>query len=227
MNYRTQLRAGLFVVAAPFVMLTPALAQTADTGFQPGQVLVHIDAVGVFKDASAKVYVGGGKIPGASVSSPPDPSISFDLDYFLTPHIAIDAYAGLPPHTQVNGAGTIKPLKTLATFNYGPAVLSAEYRFDRIGGFSPYAAVGLNYTIFMNVHHDALYNVKIPDAFGAAFKVGFDYRINRSWSANFYVLHVLLGTRVSATADPGGTVPAVAKSTINPTIIGGGIGYAF
>jgi outer membrane protein len=77
------------------------------------------------------------------------------------------------------------------------------------------------------VHHEALYNVKIPNAFGAAFKLGFDYDISPEWTANFYVMHILLGTRVSASVDPSGSIPAIAKATINPTIIGAGIGYRF
>jgi outer membrane protein len=204
----------------------PSLAQTASDDMT-GKFLVHVDALGVFKNDSAKISVGGQRVPGATISSPNDVTLSFDAAYFVTPNIAIDLYAGLPPRAVIRGAGTISGYGTLATTNYGPAVLSAEYHFNNLGAFHPYLGVGLNYTLFLNVHHEALYNVKIPDAFGAAFRLGFDYDIGPSWTANFYVMHILLGTRVSASADPAGAIPAVAKATINPTIIGAGIGYRF
>lgn len=205
----------------------PAAAQRVPVDDTSGKWIVHLDAAGVFKNDSAEVFVGGQRVPGATISSPDDATATFDLGYFVTPNIAINLYAGLPPRAVIKGAGTIHAFGTLATTNYGPAVLSAEYHLNNLGAFHPYAGIGLNYTLFLNVHHEALYNVKIPNAFGTAFKLGFDYDIGPSWTANFYVMHILLGTRVSATADPAGTIPAVAKATINPTIIGAGIGYRF
>ncbi len=204
-----------------------ASAQTAPAGYTSGKWIVHLDAAGVFKNDSAEVFVGGQRVPGATISSPNDATVTFDIGYFVTPNIAIDLYAGLPPRAVIKGAGSISSFGTLATTNYGPAVLSAEYHFNNFGAFHPYAGIGLNYTLFLNVHHEALYNVKVPDAFGAAFKLGFDYDIAPNWTANFYVMHILLGTRVSASVDPAGTIPAVAKTTINPTVIGAGIGYRF
>jgi len=205
----------------------PSLAQSAPVDDPPSKWVVHLDAAGVFKNDSAEVFVGGQRVPGASISSPNDATVTVDLGYFVTPNIAVDLYAGIPPRAVIKGAGTISAFGTLATTNYGPAVLSAEYHFNNFGAFHPYAGIGVNYTMFLNVHHEALYNVKVPDAFGAAFKLGFDYDIGPNWTANFYVMHILLGTRVSASVDPAGTIPAVAKATINPTIVGAGIGYRF
>ncbi len=179
----------------------PARAQTDQA---PGTLLVHIDAAG-----------------------PADETITFDVDYFLTPNFSVDFFAGLPPRAVIRGAGTLSGAGTLATTNYGPAVLTGEYHVTGLGAFHPYVAAGLDYTLFLNIHHEALYDVKIPNAFGAAFKLGMDYDVTPSWSAHFYVMHIFLGTRVSASAVPGGAVPAVAKATIDPTIIGAGLGYRF
>jgi outer membrane protein len=224
MNLKLFAAAGLAVCCGAAIG-APALAQTAADA--PGTVVVHIDAAGVFKNASAKVYIAGARVPGGSIGSPADETITFDAAYFLTPNFAVDLYAGLPPRAVIRGAGTLSGAGTLATTNYGPAVLSGEYHVTGLGAFHPYVAAGVNYTLFLNIHHEALYNVKIPDAFGAAFKIGFDYDISPAWSAHFYVMHIFLGTRVSASAVPGGAVPAVAKATIDPTIIGAGIGYRF
>ena len=171
--------------------------------------------------------MAGAKVPGASISSPDDFALTFDASYFLTPNIAINLLGGIPPRTSVKGAGTVGSFGTLATVSYGPAVLSGEYHLNDLGRFHPYAGIGLNYTIFLRVSDGSLHNVKTPDAFGAAFKVGVDYDIGSSWTLNFYAIHILVGNRISASIDPAGTVPAVAKATINPTAIGAGIGYRF
>jgi outer membrane protein len=205
----------------------PCLAQTGPATETPGNWLVHADAAGIFKDASAEVFIGGARVPGGTISSPSDATVTFDAAYFLTPNFAIDLYAGIPPRAVIRGAGTLSDTGTLATTNYGPAVLSGEYHFTGLGGFHPYVAAGLNYTLFLNIHHEALYDVKIPNAFGAALKLGVDYDLSPAWSAHFYVMHIFLGTRVSAFAVPDGSVPAVAKATIDPTIIGAGMGYRF
>jgi outer membrane protein len=212
-------------IACQLAGVSAALAQTAPT--RVGNWIVHVDAAGVFKNASAEVYVGGARVPGGSIASVPDATVTFDAAYFLTPQFAVDVYAGLPPRAVIRGANSLSGLGTLATTNYGPAVLSFEYHPFDIGGFHPFVAVGVNYTLFLNIHNEALYDTKIPDNFGAAFKVGLDYDITPRWTANFYAMTILLGTRVSAFADPAATIPAVAKATINPTIIGFGVGYRF
>jgi outer membrane protein W len=51
--------------------------------------------------------------------------------------------------------------------------------------------------------------------------------LNSRWTAHFYALHILTGNRITASADPAGTIPVFAQATINPTIVGAGIGYRF
>lgn len=186
--------------------------------------MVHLDLAGVLMNSSANVDIAGARVPGGSVSIGNNVTATFDLSYFFTPNWAVNAYAGIPPRAVVKGAGTLAPAGTLATVNYGPAVLSGEYHFTNFGAFKPYIGIGLNYTIFMNVQDRALQDVKVPNAFGAAFKIGADYDIADRWTAHAYVQQILLSTRVSASA---GGAPAVAKTTINPTIIGAGIGWRF
>ena len=57
---------------------------------------------------------------------------------------------------------------------------------------------------------------------GAAIQAGFDYNISGHWFANFDVKQVFLNTEARIN---GGTI--IAKTALNPTIIGAGIGYRF
>jgi outer membrane protein len=204
-----------------------AQSATDDDASLPSKWLVHLDATGIFKNASANIAVGGAGVPGASISSSADATVSVDANYFLTPNIAIDLIGGIPPRTSLKGTGNIGFLGTLATTSYAPAVLSVDYHLNDLGRFHPYAGIGLNYTLFFRVSDGSLHNVKFDNAFGVVFKVGVDYDIDRRWTANFYALQILLHDRITASVDPTGTIPAVAKATINPTVIGAGIGYRF
>jgi outer membrane protein len=217
---------GLTVVSL-FPVGAAAQGAVAAEGPAAGDWLVHLDATGVFKNTSAKISVAGAEVPGASISSPNDVTVSFDLSYFLTPNIAINLLGGIPPRTTVKGAGSITSLGTLATTSYAPALLSTDYHLNSLGRFHPYAGIGLDYTIFFRVSDGSLHNAKIDNAFGVAFRIGVDYDLNSRWTAHFYALHILTGNRITASADPAGTIPVFAQATINPTIVGAGIGYRF
>jgi outer membrane protein len=215
------------VTVGSFPAVAAAQGAATDDGLAAGNWLVHLDAVGIFKHSSADISVAGTGVPGASISSPDDVTLSVDANYFLTPNFAIDLVGGIPPRTPIKGAGSIGYLGTLATTSYAPAVLSVDYHLNNLGRFHPYAGIGLNYTLFFRVSDGSLHNVKFDNAFGVAFKLGVDYDIDRRWTANFYALQILLGNHITASIDPAGTVPAVAKATTNPTVVGAGIGYRF
>jgi outer membrane protein len=206
---------------------TPAPEPTGDGVKRDSEFkhwLVHLDAAGVFMNESAKIYVGGRRVPGGSVAIGNDPTLTFDVSYLFTPNLAINIYSGVPPRAAVKGAGSLAQLGALATTRYGSVALSGEYHFTNFERLQPYVGAGVNYTPFLDVRDRALSNVQIPSAFGAAFKVGADYQLTGRWTAHSYVQQILLSTRVSAMVDGIGVV---TKTTINPTVIGAGVGWRF
>lgn len=186
--------------------------------------LVHVDVANVVTNENADVAVGGAPVPGGSVSMGDNTTVSFDASYFLTPHFAINAYAGYPPRAHLEGAGTLAPLGALASANYGPLTVSGEYHFSGLGAFRPYVGVGVTYAVFLNVDDSALSDVSVDNAFGPALKLGLDYDVSERWTVHAYVQQVWLKTDVSATA---GGAPASARVTIDPTIVGVGLGYRY
>ncbi|WP_230290961.1 OmpW family protein [Croceicoccus sp. Ery5] len=216
------------------VMLSwPAQAQENQTGLpyaaEPSgddfrRWLLHVDIANVFTNESADVAVGGARVPDGSVSMADNPTITFDASYFVTPNFAVNVYAGYPPRAHIKGAGSLAAFGTLANANYGPLTVSGEYHFSDLGAFKPYIGVGVTYAVFLNVDDAALSNVDVDNAFGPAFKLGLDYDISERWTVHGYVQQVWLSTDVSATV---GGAPAAANVTIDPTIVGVGLGYRF
>ncbi|MBN9464820.1 OmpW family outer membrane protein [Brevundimonas sp.] len=186
--------------------------------------LVHVDVANVVTNESADVAVGGAPLPGGSVSMADNATVTFDVSYFLTPNFAINAYAGYPPRAHIEGAGPLAAFGTLASANYGPLTVSGEYHFSGLGALRPYVGVGVTYAVFLDVDDNALSDVSVDNAFGPALKLGLDYDVSERWTLHAYVQQVWLKTDVSATV---GGAPASARLTIDPTVVGVGLGYRF
>ncbi len=67
-------------------------------------------------------------------------------------------------------------------------------------------------------------HVSFSNNVGAAIQAGFDYNFTGHWFANFDVKQIFLNT--TAHVDALGTT-IVAKTALNPLVIGAGIGYRF
>lgn len=185
---------------------------------------VSFDVSGVLMHPSASADIAGMPVPGASAAVDNSVTATMDLAYFLTPSIAVDLYAGIPPKTSFRAAGSIGAIGTVATTRYGPAVLSLEYHFRGLGRWEPYVGAGVTYTAFFDTHGAALSDATLSNAWGGAIKAGVRYFIGPAWAVNFYVQQVFVSTRLSAQLGP---LPVSAKVTLNPTVIGAGFSYRF
>jgi outer membrane protein len=65
-------------------------------------------------------------------------------------------------------------------------------------------------------------SLSLDNSVGAAVQAGFDYNLIGHWFANFDVKQIFLNT--TAHID-GGAI--IAKTALNPLIVGAGIGYRF
>jgi outer membrane protein len=223
-------RQKLLVLAAALLAgpwCVSARAQTADGGNT--RWMINLAGSGVFfPDLSAKVFLAGSQVPGASLTVPSQGTPSFDVGYFITPSLAIDVFAGVPPKTQILGTGPLAPLGTLATTYYGPGVLAIQYYVPGLGPIHPYVGTGVNWTFFLGTTDRALTHVQPADAFGLPFEAGIHYDVTRRWTFNIDFKYILLHNRISAAFDtPVGALPALAKADINPLVMSIGVGYRF
>lgn len=205
----------------------PACAQSTDTSHS--RWMINVGGSGVFfPDLNAEIFLAGGRVPGASISVPSQGTPSFDVGYFITPSLAIDLFAGVPPKTQILGTGPLAPLGTLATTYYGPGVIALQYYIPGLGRVHPYIGSGVNWTFFLGTTDRALKHVQPADALGLPFEAGVHYDVTSHWTFNVDMKYILLHNRISAQFDtPVGALPALAKVDINPLVLSVGIGYRF
>jgi outer membrane protein len=93
--------------------------------------------------------------------------------------------------------------------------------------YSPYAGVGVNYTLFYGEgghRNPAVTGVNVSNAGGVAFNAGLNVEITPNWLLNLDVK--FLSLRTSATVDTVlGRINANAN--VNPWVLGAGVRYRF
>jgi outer membrane protein len=210
--------AGLLAAAA----FRPALAQNyfnEPTGYQAGDVLVHLRAIGVIpENFSSSVSVIGGHVSTTNQVTP-----EVDLAYFLTPHWSVEAIAATSRH-EVSATGTALGKVDVGSVWVLPPTITLQYHMPQIGPFRPYAGVGLSVIFFYDSHaagptvDKVGYNIGV----GPALDAGFDVPLKGRWVANFDVKQMFVSTeaRINHSA-------VIAKTALSPTVIGAGIGYVF
>jgi outer membrane protein len=144
-----------------------------------------------------------------------------DLTYFVTPNFGIEAIAAITEHKMDVRKGTNVNLGKVKLL---PPTLTAQYHFNyprQLGAFKPYVGAGINFTHFYDAEHPGLGSVKYDDTFGTVLQGGVDYKLTDQVYLNADMKKVFLSTDVTV----NNTI--TAKSNLNPTIIGLGLGYRF
>ena len=195
------------------------LTDTTSGGFHAGDFVVRLRAIGVIpQDSSTSVSVIGGHV---NVSDQAAPEI--DLSYFFTDHIAAEVIAASTRHGITVNGSTLGHVDVGNTYIL-PPTLTAQYHFQPHGVFDPYLGVGLTVAFWYdtNAGGGPVTKLGLSTTAGPAIQAGFNVALGGPWFANFDVKQVFLDTEARLN---NGAI--VAKTSLNPTIIGAGIGYRF
>jgi outer membrane protein len=203
------MKKSLLMASALLCVLTGS-AMAQESPWQVRVRAVHIDP------ANKSDPVGGiGASDTISVSSKTIPEI--DISYFFTPNWAAELILTYPQKHKVKlGSADI------GSFKHLPPTLTLQYHFMPTATFSPYVGAGVNYTRISSV--DLLDgNGRLEsNSIGFALQAGFDVKLDKNWSVNFDVKKVQIGSDVKDTAGN-----KLSKVSIDPWLVGVGIGYRF
>ena len=202
-----------------------AQAQTAadaPVGKAAGTFMVRGRVIGLIPQNSSSSISGAINTGTVSTSNAVMPEV--DVSYFFTDNIALeliaattkhDAYADNTPlgsHYRVGSTWVLPPTVTL------------QYHFMPHERFSPYVGAGVNVSFFYGTTaaNNAVTQLAMTTAVGPAIQAGFDYNFSGRWFGNFDVKQIFYTTTASIN---NGAIKA--KTALNPTVIGAGIGYRF
>lgn len=215
--FRTVAAATLLAATAA----TPALAEnffTAPTGYQTGDVMVHVSVLGVLP----MNYGSGTTLKGFKVHTSDGVSPEVDASYFFTKNWSLELIAATTRHNVwiSNGSTKVKAGSIWCL----PPTLTAQYHFPQIGPVRPYAGVGLTVAFFYGDSKaaDVTKQGGYSTAVGPTLDAGFDVPIVGNWSANVDVKQMFL---VTGTHVDNGAVGA--HTELDPLAVGVGVGYKF
>jgi outer membrane protein len=180
---------------------------------------------GVFYDSSASIETNGEPLPGASVSVSNNETVTFDIGYDLTRHVAVSLLLGAPPKPTIAGDGTIASLGELGRVRFGPVILTGSYRFRPAAAFRPYAGLGMAYVIIFNEYDGAVEDLDVHDNWAYAAQAGAEYRL--SPKCDFFVDLKHLWLDLDADGFLAGGIPLTAKVTLDPLLVTVGVKFRF
>jgi outer membrane protein len=205
-------------IMAGSLTAAPAQAQTTEA-FQAGSILVRGRLIDVIPlNSTSSVSAIGGHVQTTGSLTP-----EVDFSYFVTPNIAFELIAATTRHGLAAAGTAIGKVPVGSTWVLPPS-LTVQYHFLPQSVINPYVGAGVNYTIFYNTHPagGTVTKLKLDNNFGEVLQIGVDVNLGGRWYGNVDVKQIFLNTKAKIN---GGAV--VAKTALNPTVVGIGVGYRF
>jgi outer membrane protein len=208
------------LVCAALLGAAGAHAQTDDDrGFRAGDFLIRVRAIGVIpEDTSSSISLIGGNV---NVTATPAPEV--DLSYFLTDHVAAELIAARTRH-EISASGTALGRVDVGSTYILPPTLTLQYHFVPRGLIDPYLGAGLNVSFWYDTSPagGAVTKVGLNTVAGPAVQAGFNVKMGHGLFANFDVKQIFIDPEARI---DGGAI--VARTHLDPTVVGAGIGLRF
>ena len=208
-----------------FADVATAQAQMSDqspVGKGAGAFMVRGRLIGVIPQNSSSSLSGALTTGGVRTSNFATPEA--DFSYFLTDNIALELIAATSKHDLYAVNSALGSSYRVGSTWVLPPTLLLQYHFMPHEKFSPYVGAGVNVSFFYatSAANNAVTSLALKSNIGAAIQAGFDYNFSGRWFANFDVKQIFVSTEASIN---GGAIRA--KTALNPTVVGAGIGYRF
>lgn len=190
-------------------------------GKQAGTVMIRLRAIGVIPlDASSSVSGIGGHVNVTAQAAP-----EIDGSYFFTNNIAMELIAATTRHYLSAGGTKFGNVDAGSTWVL-PPTLTVQYHFMPASQLSPYVGAGVNASFFYGTRAagPTVRSPSVTNSWGPVIQAGVDYNFSGHWFANFDVKQIFLNTAAHITA---GSAHIKAKVSLDPLVIGAGIGYRF
>jgi outer membrane protein len=231
MSILSRAAAALLATSALVAISSPSLAQDFKVK-SAGDIVIRARGLAVLPQEKGTLNnTSLGNIGTVDVGNDYIPEV--DFSYFFTDNIAAELIAGTSRHKvkgNLNGLGNSIEIGKVSLL---PPTLTVQYHFLPKERISPYVGAGVNYTLFYNedaakTANSAGLSVTKTDyknRFGFALQAGVDVALTGAWSLNLDVKKIFLKTDVTASVN--GALPVTSKVTLDPWLVGVGVGYRF
>ncbi len=220
----------LLGIAMSCVLLT-SVAQAAEkmSVMPPEKWFVHVGATGVFFNSGLdSISVGGFSPPGAAAHVTDNITANLEIGRYLTDHVSMSLFAGIPPTNDVVADGTIAGLGRLGSATYGAIILGAQYHFNMMGKLKPYLGAGVSYDAIFSNSDGALKSFHVDNGVGVALQAGTEIDLSEHLGL-FVDVKKLFASAHATGLEPTmhGLAPVDATLHLNPWIVSAGLNLRF
>ena len=185
--------------------------------------VVGIGSINAFYHSGATIATSGQVIPGATATVSNSFTVMFDVRRYITKDLSLSLMGGVQPKPTITGKGSVASLGELGKVRYGPAILTADYHFPKLGAWRPYVGAGAAYAIILKNYDAAASHLGVHNSWGFVLEGGAEHQLSRNLALFVDVKEVWLA--VNAHGSLNGVVPFTAHVNLNPTIVSVGIRF--
>ncbi len=183
--------------------------------FHKGDVLSHLKFIHSNPNESADVKPIGGELHVNNINSP-----SLDVSYFLDDEIAVQFIPVVAQHS-ARLQNTTRGDRDLGKIWVIAPTAILQYHYEATDRIKPYVGIGISYATYIE---DDDVDIEYESGFAGLVQAGVDIAIDekRKWWANLDAKKAWAATK---SVSSGGRV--TADDTLNPLVLGAGVGYKF
>lgn len=213
-------------------LMSCGLAMAGRASAQESPWTFRAGPLGVFWAESAKVNVSGSEVAGGDINVSNNYSLGLDVGYDFNERWTAHFAFGIPPKAKLTTAGSldsmVPPLTgKLGNVTYGPAVLTAVYKFNPHGRIVPYVGAGVTYVHVFSTGDGDIAGLDVDDAWGGVLQGGFNVPLRDRWSFFFDLRKLFVDTMARGTVPALGDAPASVSVELDPLTVHTGIEYRF
>ncbi|MDU0355058.1 OmpW family outer membrane protein [Paraglaciecola aquimarina] len=169
------------------LIITGLTSSLSVQAYETGNLLIRTGLTAVRPDAASDNVLVDGNDLGMGVSVDNNSQLGININYFLSPKIAIEILLATPFKHDID----LNTVGALGTTKHLPPTVSINFYFaESTAVLQPYVGAGINYTVFFDEEFTTensqagFSDLSLDDSIGLSAQAGIDYILNDNWQIN-------------------------------------------
>lgn len=172
----------------------------------------------------ASISIGGTVVPGGGIETEDQVTGVIEFGRTFGENWSASVTVGIPPTTEVDGAGSLAPAGQLGEITYGPMTVAVQRRFNSGGRVQPFVGAGAVFFHVFDTEDGALQDIEVETSFGPMVQAGAHIRVGDNWGVFIDARYAVVEVDVTASLGP---TPVEANVDIDPLVLVIGLSRQF